>query len=175
LAAVGPATAEALLAHGLAVDLRAERFVAEGLLESFRAREDMGGARVLYAAAEGARDVLPAGLAAQGAQVEIVAIYRSDAAMEDAVPVRTRLELGEVDLVTFTSASSVHTFVTAVGPEAARRAPAVSIGPVTTEAARGAGLDVAGEATSSTISGLVDAVVRRLARSSLHASASPDA
>jgi uroporphyrinogen III methyltransferase/synthase len=171
LAAIGPATAEVLLAHGLAVDVRAERFVAEGLLESFRAREDVHGARVLYAAAEGARDVLPAGLAALGAQVDIVTVYRSAAAMEDAAPVRTSLELGEVDLVTFTSASSVHAFVSAVGLEAARRAPAVSIGPVTTEAAREAGLEVASEATSSTISGLVDAVVRRSAGSSLHAPA----
>ena len=88
--------------------------------------------------------------------------------MEDAAPVRTRLELGEVDLVTFTSASSVSAFVSAVGLEAARRAPAATIGPVTTEAARAAGLEVASEAASSTIAGLVDAVVQRFAGASLH-------
>jgi uroporphyrinogen III methyltransferase / synthase len=146
--------------------------VAEGLLESLRAREDVRGAHMLYAAAEGARDVLPTGLAALGAQVDIIALYRNGAAMEDAAPVRARLELGEVDLVTFASASAVHAFVSAVGLEAARRVPAASIGPITTEAAREAGLEVVREATASTISGLVDAVVRALAGSPLQSAAS---
>jgi uroporphyrinogen III methyltransferase/synthase len=81
---------------------------------------------------------------------------------DDVSPVRSRLELHEVDLVTFTSASAVHAFVATVGIEAARHAPAASIGPVTTEAARDAGLDVRAEASESTIPGLVDAVVSYL-------------
>jgi uroporphyrinogen III methyltransferase/synthase len=64
-----------------------------------------------------------------------------------------------VDLVTFTSASSVTNFVDAVGRDLVRQAPAASIGPVTSQAARAAGLDVVVEATESTIPGLVDAVV----------------
>ncbi len=62
------------------------------------------------------------------------------------------------DLVTFTSASSVTNFVDAVGRDLARRAPAASIGPVTSQAARAAGLDVVVEAGESTIAGLVNAV-----------------
>jgi uroporphyrinogen III methyltransferase/synthase len=159
LAAVGPSTAEALFARGLVVDVTPERFVAEGLLDAFGARDDVRGARVLYAAAQGARDVLPTGLSALGAHVDVVPIYRTERVADDMAPVRARLELGEVDLVTFTSASAVHAFVAAVGVEAARRAPAASIGPVTTEAAREAGLEVIAEASESTISGLVDAIV----------------
>jgi uroporphyrinogen III methyltransferase / synthase len=162
LAAVGPATADALLDRGLVVDVTPQRFVAEGLLDVFRARDDVRGARVLYAAAEGARDVLPTGLSALGAHVDVVPIYRTERVADDVSPVRSRLELHEVDLVTFTSASAVHAFVATVGIEAARHAPAASIGPVTTEAARDAGLDVRAEASESTIPGLVDAVVSYL-------------
>ena len=56
---------------------RRERFVAEALLDALRDRGDVRGARVLYATAEGARDVLPDGLAELGASVDRVHLYRS--------------------------------------------------------------------------------------------------
>src|SRR4029077_10630695 len=62
VAAVGPATAGALLEHGIAVDVIPNRFVAEGLLENLQAREDVSGKRVLYISAERAREVLAQGL-----------------------------------------------------------------------------------------------------------------
>jgi uroporphyrinogen III methyltransferase/synthase len=157
--AVGPATGDALLARGIAVDVAPERFVAEGLIEALAARDDVRGARVLYAAAEGARDVLPAGLRELGAAVDVVPLYRSVTDGVGAEPLRAALDDGTVDLVTFTSASSVHGFVQAVGPELARRAPAASIGPITSEAARAAGIRVTVEAAESTIPGLVAAIV----------------
>jgi uroporphyrinogen III methyltransferase/synthase len=163
LCAVGQVTADALLERGLAVDVVPRRFVAEGVLEALSARDDVAGARVLYVAAEGARDVLPRGLQALGARVETVAVYRTAPDGRGAAAVRRALDAGEVDLVTLTSASSVRGYVDAVGEVAARRAPAASIGPVTTEAARRAGLEVAAEATTSTIAGLVEAVREALA------------
>ncbi len=51
IAAVGPATAGALLEHGIAVDVIPDRFVAEGLLEAMRERDDVAGKRVLYVTA----------------------------------------------------------------------------------------------------------------------------
>lgn len=160
LAAIGPATASALLDHGLAVDVVPARFVAEGLLDVLGSRQDIRGARVLYATAEGARDVLPAGLREMGARVDVVPLYRSVPSRDGAPELRARLEQGEIDLVTLTSASSVDGYVGAVGVDAARRVPAASIGPITTEAARRAGLTVTVEAEVSTIDGLVDAIVR---------------
>lgn len=161
VAAVGPATADALLAHGVAVDVTPERFVAEGLLEALvgaARRDDVRGARVLYVAAEGARDVLPEGLAREGATVDVVRAYRSSPDGSATAALRAAVEAREPELVTFTSASAVHAYVDAVGPELARTLPAASIGPVTTEAARAAGIPVAVEAARSDIPGLVDAV-----------------
>jgi uroporphyrinogen III methyltransferase/synthase len=159
VAAVGSATADALLERGIAVDVVPERFVAEGVLAALAPRGDVRGARVLYATAEGARDVLPAGLQRMGASVDVVPIYRSVPDGEGAGPLREALERGSVDLVTFTSASTVHGFVQAVGGELATRAPVASIGPITSEAARSAGMTVTIEAAESTIPGLVSAIV----------------
>jgi uroporphyrinogen III methyltransferase/synthase len=163
IAAVGPMTADALLQRGLAVDVVPERFVAEGLLDALRSREDVRGARVLYVAGEGARKTLERGLIGAGASVERVTAYRSVVDGTDADSLKTRLDRGDVDLATFTSASSVRAFVDLVGAERARRVPAASIGPITTEAARDAGLDVAIEATTSTIDGLVESIVESFA------------
>jgi uroporphyrinogen III methyltransferase/synthase len=164
VAAVGPATGGALLDIGIVVDLAPERFVAEAMLDAMRAHGSLAGARVLYAAAEGAREVLPAGLAELGARVDLIPIYRSVPDAADADELRGRIESGEVDAVTFTSASAVTAFVAAVGTAAARAVAAVSIGPITSQAARAAGLRVLAEASPSTIGGLADAVGTALAR-----------
>jgi len=166
--AVGPATAGALLERGIAADVVPERFVAEGALAALAARADeVRGSRVLYVTAEGARAVLPDGLRELGAEVDVVPAYRAVAderAVAEAEPLREALAAGAVDLVTFASASAVRNFVDAVGAELARRAPAATIGPVTSDAARAAGLTVAAEAGEATIEGLVRVVEEALRR-----------
>jgi len=163
VAAVGPATADVLLSHGLAVDVAPDRFVAEALLDALHGRRDVKGARVLYATAEGARDTLQLGLQELGAVVDRVDLYRSVLDGSGAEQLAVRMRNDGADLVTFTSASSVTNFVDAVGVDVAREAPAASIGPVTTQAARAAGLDVVVEASESTIPGLVSAIVDHFA------------
>lgn len=160
LAVVGPATAAALSAHGLAPDVIPDRFVAEGLLDALRARDDVCGTRVLYVAAEGARDALPNGLRELGATVDIVPLYRSvpDGASVEAMRVFAR-EANDMSLAAFTSASAVRAFADAVGADASHVA-AASIGPVTSTAARECGLEVVIEAAESTIPGLVDAIIQ---------------
>ena len=159
VAAVGPATAASLLEHGIAVDVTPERFVAEGVLDALAGRDDVGGTRVLYVAADGARDVLPNGLTAMGARVDVAAIYRSvpDAAGAEAIRDFAR-HATDRSLAAFTSASAVRAFADAAG-EARSRITAASIGPATTAAACEAGLTVRVEAARSTIPSLVEAIV----------------
>jgi Uroporphyrinogen-III synthase len=85
IAAVGPATAAALLERGIAVDIIPERFVAEGLLAKLGERDDVAGSRVLYVTAEGARDVLPEGLIEMGAEVDVIP-YTARSATERGAP-----------------------------------------------------------------------------------------
>jgi uroporphyrinogen III methyltransferase/synthase len=160
VSAVGPATAGALLEHGITVDTIPERFVAEALLEIMRARDDVAGANVLYVTAEGARDVLPAGLRDVGANVELIHAYESIRDGEGADRLGRAIEAGKVDLVTFTSGSAVRGYVEALGADLAARVPGASIGPQTSEALRAAGIEVRCEAQESTIDGLVSAIIR---------------
>ncbi len=160
IAAVGPATAAALLQRGITVDVLPERFVAEGLIEKLRERSDIAGTAVLYVTASGARDALQRGLEDMGASVKSIPVYRSTPDAPDAEKLQKSLDAGKIDLVTFTSASAVDAYVGAVGAEAACKAPAASIGPMTSEALRRAGIEIRYEADESTIDGLVAKIVK---------------
>jgi uroporphyrinogen III methyltransferase / synthase len=159
VAAVGPATAAALLQRGITVDVIPDRFIAEGLLEKLSQRDDMRGARVLYLSAEDSRETLPDGLRELGADVIVLPIYSSAPEARDSRTLVKRIEAKELDLVTFTSGSTVRAFVAMVGADLAARTPAASIGPQTSEALRAAGIEVKIEAKESTIDGLVSAIV----------------
>jgi len=160
IAAVGPATAGALLEHGIIVDVVPERFVAESLLEKLSERGDVAGSSVLYVTAEGSREVLPDGLEEMGASLNQVLAYRSIVDGTGAARLVLALESHAADIVTFTSASAVRGYVDAVGEELSRGSPAASIGPATSEAIRAAGIELKLEAEESTIDGLVDAIER---------------
>ena len=155
---VGPATVSALEDRGITLTVRPKRFVAEGVLEAMLATGQVKGAHVLYAAAEGAREVIPKGLEAHGASVDRVDIYRSVPTTEGGAAMRERINHEDIDLVTYTAGSAVRAFVDAVGLDAARHVGAATIGPVTSELARGLGLTVVAEAVSPTVEGLVQAI-----------------
>jgi uroporphyrinogen III methyltransferase/synthase len=162
VAAIGPGTSDALARCGIRADLVPERFVAESLVAAFPDPVSPG-ERVLIARAESARDVLPTGLTAGGYVVDVLGVYRTVPVEPDPADV-ARVRAGDVDLVTFTSSSTVNNFCDAVGPDAAPLR-VVSIGPVTSATARERGLTVHAEADPHTIDGLVDAVCALLVRS----------
>jgi uroporphyrinogen III methyltransferase/synthase len=111
---------------------------------------------VQVARAAQARDVLPEALRERGADVDEVALYETVAEQPDPAAVEAARE---ADYVTFTSASTVRNFVDAVGGRRPDRARIVSIGPVTSEAAREAGLMVDVEADRHDPDGLVEALI----------------
>jgi len=156
VAAIGPGTAAALAERGVLADVVPERYVAESLVEAL-AELPLEGRPVLVARAAEARDVLPDALSERAAQVDVVALYETVVEQpEGAALARAR----EADYLTFTSSSTVHNLVQAVGenglPDGAR---VVSIGPVTSEAAREAGLRVDAEAKRHDIDGLIEALL----------------
>jgi uroporphyrinogen-III synthase len=159
IAAVGSATADALRQRGLAVTVVPSKFAAEGVLEAMTWRDDVAGTDILYATAEGARQVLASGLSAAGATVHVIPIYRSIPDERASLLLRAAVDAG-CDLVTFTAASTARAWVSAIGARRAGLVPAASIGPVTSEAARALGVPVAAEADPSTAEGLVQAIVR---------------
>jgi uroporphyrinogen-III synthase len=165
VAAIGTATAEGLRLRGVSPALVPEEFVGEALAEALAAREDLRGARVLIPSAEDGREALAAGLRAHGADVAVVPVYRTVTAAGDLRGLAAELAAGRIDAVTFTSSSTVRSFVELVG-SAARSGGgfvAATIGPVTAGTARELGLGDVIEAEPHTVPGLVAALVRRFA------------
>ena len=153
VAAIGPGTAAALERRGIRPDVVPPQSVAEALAEALEPLA-LEGRRVLLARAAEARDVLPDALSDRGAQVEAVALYDT-VAEPVAEPVREAL--ARATYVTFTSSSTVRFFLDGGGkvPPDAR---VVSIGPVTSAAARERGLSVDVEAERYDVDGLVEAL-----------------
>ena len=155
VAAIGPATARALRAHGVLADVLPQRAVAESLVEA------LGEAPVacaLIARAKVARDVLPDALRARGAEVDVLELYETvaeplSAAQLDAVR--------SADYVTFTSASTVANLLSALDGDLAALAGArlASIGPVTSDALRAHGLEPSLEAERHDVDGVLTALV----------------
>ncbi|MFN8215765.1 MAG: uroporphyrinogen-III C-methyltransferase [Solirubrobacterales bacterium] len=156
VAAIGPGTARALAEHGIAADVVPERFVAEGLIEALGELE-VAGRRVLIARAAEARDVLPEHFAERGAEVDVVALYETVREAPDEAAVAAAQA---ADYVTFTSSSTVVNLTEALGERFPAGARVVSIGPVTSEAVRAAGLSVDVEAERHDIDGLLQALLR---------------
>jgi uroporphyrinogen III methyltransferase/synthase len=155
VAAIGPGTAGALAEHGIRADIVPEHFVAEALVEALVPVE-VEGRRVLIARAAEARDVLPDALRERGAEVDVVALYET---VRD-TPAPEEIEAAQgADYVTFTSSSTVRNLTEALGDRFPHSARIVSIGPITSEAARDAGLEVAIEAERHDINGLIEALV----------------
>jgi uroporphyrinogen III methyltransferase/synthase len=157
LCAIGPATRGALERFHLKVDVMAEEYVAEGLLQSLSGFV-FSNAKVLIARAAVARDVLPEELRKRGAQVDVVEAYRTVPPENLADEARRILE-SRPDWITFTSSSTANNLIAACGAEALRGVRTASIGPVTSATLRAAGVEVTAEAHPHTIRDLVERII----------------
>ncbi|MEF2968007.1 uroporphyrinogen-III C-methyltransferase [Paenibacillus sp. M1] len=164
IAAVGPATKEALREYGIAAEELPDKFQAEGLLEAF-GEELKPGQQVLLPRGDLARSWLPEALLRQGLEVTDAVMYATVSAAEEDLPLVNMLNKGRIHAVTFTSSSTVTNFLAALkamgfddpvgildGVEIA------CIGPVTAKTAEDAGLTVGTLAEEATIDSLVAAL-----------------
>jgi len=163
--ALGPKTAAALEREGVQVSLVPEATTSEGVLAALEHEGGLAGARVLIPCAQDAREVLPDGLRAAGADVEVIPVYTTLLTTDDGERLANAILSGLVDAVTFTSPSTVDGFVALVGEHTVRSGQfaAVVIGPVTAQAARDAGMGDLVMAARSSVEGLADALARRFA------------
>lgn len=151
VAAVGPATAAALRQRGVPVHLLPDEHRAEAILDEIG---DVAGQRILLPCADIARPTLTKGLRALGAQVDRVTAYRN--VLGKPIPAAYDALRAGVDVLTFTSSSSVRNFL-ALTQGLDYGAPLVAcIGPVTAATARELGLRVNVVPEEYTIEGLVE-------------------
>ncbi len=161
-ACIGPVTAEKLKSYGINTDILPKNFRAESIVEAF-ASESIAGNRVLLPRAAEARPVLPAELAKMGAAVDEIAAYHTVKDINNAAPLIRELEDNKIDLITFTSSSTVTNFKSLLPPEKfnslLENVTIASIGPITTETAQKNGFTVHVEAATYTIPGLCEAII----------------
>lgn len=168
VAAIGPATEQALEAEQFQVDVVPDKYVAEAVVSSLRGQ--VQGQRILLVRAKIARDVIPEELRRAGAVVNVVEAYETVAPEAS----RSRLQAAlqdsgkKPDVITFTSSSTVRNFVSLLDlkedggparPPILEGVKLASIGPVTSVTLRQLGLPVDIEAREYTIPGLVNAIV----------------
>jgi len=157
IAAIGPSTAEALKERGLVADLVPAEYRAEGLAEELR---DVRGKNILIARAAEARDTLPDSLRQGGNTVDIAEAYRTVHPPESREALKRALSEGVVDMVTFTSSSTVKNFALLLDDRAmAENLRFASIGPVTSVTARELGFEMSIEAREYTIKALAEAII----------------
>jgi uroporphyrinogen-III synthase len=181
IAAIGPATASTLRKHGVRVDLVPATFIAEAIVsalidDAYKQGEQLVGKKVLLARAAEARNVLVHELQRVGVEVDVVAAYRTvgiDKEGEHGQRILRQLEAQELDIITFTSSSTVRNFMQWLTEQSGSysdtfirgvvefaRPKVACIGPITSQTARECGLKVHIEAQEYTIAGLVEAIIR---------------
>ncbi|HEY6000985.1 MAG TPA: uroporphyrinogen-III synthase [bacterium] len=161
ICAVGPKTRAVIEEAGLAVEFQPSVYRAEGLIQE-AAEGAWRGARVLFPRAEEGRDVIPEEMRRVGAALDLVTVYRTVPSPAGREKLRALLAGGTLDAVTFTSGSTVKSFVSLLEPgqvgAIAGRVVVACIGPVTANDARAAGLPVDVLAPAATIPALADAL-----------------
>jgi uroporphyrinogen III methyltransferase/synthase len=166
VAAIGPATAEALAEHGVHAEALPAEYRAEGLIERLRPEIRAGDGVLLPRAAE-TRDVLVRALADLGARVVEVPAYETRPVAETAARLREALAAGAIDLVTFTSSSTVRNFARLFTDAERRRwfpdLAVAAIGPITAATAADHGLRTAVMPAEYTIPALARAIEEHFA------------
>ncbi len=165
IGAIGPKTSARLEALGLKVDIFPEDYRAEALADALG---KVRAQRVLIARAQEARDVLPNTLRRRGAKVTIATVYRTLKPQRLAQDLRQRFSVGDIDLVTFTSSSTVDGFMRHwSAPERKKvfqHMKAAVIGPITAETLRGYGVRPTIRASRYTIEALAHAIMKHYAK-----------
>lgn len=150
IAVIGSETAKKLTGYNIIPDLIPAEFRAESLVDALK--NSVSGKNILIARAEVARDILPKELEKFGANVTVAAAYKTVA---DTPP---EIDFSQVDLITFTSSSTVENFVAVAGVETLKKIKTAAIGTVTADTLKKVGVTADIIAKEFTIAGLVDAI-----------------
>ena len=157
--AIGPATAEALKMNGIMPDYIPDVYTGEGLIAGLK-KQDVTGQWFLLPRADIADKALAQGISQLGAEVHEVDAYHTVPATETTIRAKQMLISGEIDVITFTSSSTVSNLAATFQgePMTINSVKVACIGPKTAETAVKVGLKVDIMAGDQTIPGLVDAI-----------------
>ena len=165
IAVVGKSTADLLLKYGVHADLIPSVFTGEGLAESLL-DQGVEGRNILIPRALQGREILPETLRGAGAQVTVAPVYQNCPAQGDKEFLRSELEKGGVEMVTFTSSSTVRNFLALLDEENQDELKKLlagvkiaAIGPITAKTVTDSGLRVDIQPEQHTIPAMIEAIV----------------
>lgn len=159
IAAIGTATADKLKNYGIIADKIPTMFKAEGILEVLQ-NDIQKGSKVLIPRAQKAREALPIGLRKMGAIVDVAETYCTKMADTNKDDIKDLLKNNQIDMVTFTSSSTVENLLKLIDGEKTllNNVKTAVIGPITAKTCKNNGLKVDIEADVYTIDGLVNKI-----------------
>ncbi len=162
IAAIGPATVEALRIRGINADFVPPSSISESVAQGLIERGAANG-KVLIIRALESREVIETQLREAGADVEVAPVYRTAPDLSNVEATRAAIEAGEVSWVSFTSSSTVKNFVDVLGADFINvnrgKFKVAVIGPITAKSAREAGLEPDVEAAEASVEALAAALV----------------
>ncbi|MBP2628785.1 MAG: uroporphyrin-III C-methyltransferase [Firmicutes bacterium] len=162
IAAIGAQTAAKLKEYGILADIVPLEFRAEGIVEALTGRIEKG-MSVLIPRALVARDILPEKLREMGAKVDVVPVYRTLTGDTNGNMLAEKLKNCEIELVTFTSSSTVINLLNLLGSQGAellKNAKVACIGPITANTCLEHGITPEIIAEEYTIKGMVRAIAQ---------------
>jgi uroporphyrinogen III methyltransferase / synthase len=166
ICSIGPSTTERIKGFHVSIDCQPPKYVAESVVEALKKVEEIKGKRFLMPRTDIARSYIPEELEKLGAEVSDIIAYKTELATDGDNIVLDKLKDGEVDIVTFTSASTVKNFVKIIGEDNLSafkdNVQFASIGPITNESAEEMNIDISIKAEEYTIPGLVQAIVEKV-------------
>ena len=166
ICSIGPSTTERIKGFHVSIDCQPPKYVAESVVEALKKVEEIKGKRFLMPRTDIARSYIPQELEKLGAEVSDIVAYKTVLATDGDNIVLDKLKDGEVDIVTFTSASTVKNFVKIIGEDNLssfkNNVQFASIGPITNESAKEMDIEISIKAEEYTIPGLVQAIVEKV-------------
>jgi uroporphyrinogen III methyltransferase/synthase len=165
IAAVGKSTADLLLQYGVTADMIPSTFTGEGLAESLL-DQGVEGRNILIPRALQAREILPETLRGAGGQVTVAPVYQNCPGEVDKEALRAEFEDGLVEMITFTSSSTVRNFLSMIDAENQEELQKIltgvkiaAIGPITAKTITDNGLQIDVQPEEHTIPAMIQSIV----------------
>ncbi|MBI5747810.1 MAG: uroporphyrinogen-III synthase, partial [Nitrospinae bacterium] len=165
ICAIGPKTAASIESLGIKVNAIPEKYIAEGVIEEMQ-KYGVKGKKILLPRASVARDILPQELKKMGAEIDVVDTYKTVKPVEKANEIKNMLKNGEIDVITFTSSSTVQNFMSYFNTDKKMLKDIIiaSIGPITAKTVEEFGLKNAIVSDEHTIERFTEKIIEYFRR-----------
>jgi uroporphyrinogen III methyltransferase/synthase len=161
--AIGPKTAETIISQGFKVNLIPQEYIAEGIINDL-SKEEIYGKKFLLPRSKIARNILPEKIKEYGGSIDVIEAYQTVVPFESSEKILALLKDRGIDIIVFTSSSTVRNFIKILEPYGKitllEDIILTCIGPITASTAKEYGLKIKIIPNEYTIKALVKSLVQ---------------